>query len=83
LFRRNIQSFIVQNFIWMKEINEKKAMFIMNALENGWTVKKIEDKYIFTKKHENRKEVFEENYLWEFVGTNLNIDNKYVEFIKK
>ena len=28
----------------------QKMMFITNALDNGWTVKKRNDKYIFTKK---------------------------------
>jgi hypothetical protein len=27
----------------------QKMMFITNALDNGWTVKKRNDKYIFTK----------------------------------
>lgn len=55
--------------------NLKKMTFIMNALENGWSVKKIDDKYIFTKKHENRKEVFKEDYLWEFIETNFDLQN--------
>ena len=34
----------------------QKIMFINNAIENGWTVKKNEESesYIFIKKHENR-----------------------------
>ena len=28
----------------------QKMVFIMNALEKGWTIKKQHDKYIFTKK---------------------------------
>ncbi len=47
-----------------------KMLFIVNALENGWTVKKSQDSYIFTKKHENRREVFQENYLENFVKGN-------------
>ena len=48
----------------------QKMVFIMNALEKGWTIKKQHDKYIFTKKHENKKEIFEENYLERFILTN-------------
>ena len=48
-----------------------KMMFIMNALEGGWKVKKRDDAYIFTKKHEGRVEVFSETYLEEFVRENL------------
>ena len=44
-----------------------KQIFVLNALENGWSVKKRNESYIFTKKHENRKEVFQENYLEEFI----------------
>jgi hypothetical protein len=46
-------------------------IFITNALEQGWTIKKKEDSYIFTKKHENRREIFQENYLESFVKTNI------------
>jgi len=44
----------------------------MNALEEGWSIKKIKDSYIFTKKHENRKEIFQENYLDKFIEENAN-----------
>jgi len=37
----------------------RKLLFIANALEQGWTIKKSTDSYIFTKKHENRREIFE------------------------
>jgi hypothetical protein len=47
-------------------------LFITNALENGWTIKKLNDSYIFTKKHEGKREVFQENYLETFLRTNLN-----------
>jgi len=48
----------------------QKMMFLMNALEKGWSVKKQNDKYIFTKKHENKREIFEENYLERFIISN-------------
>lgn len=56
------------------EIEKKqfqKMIFIMNALEQGWKVKKSNDSYIFTKKHENRREIFQENYLETFLLSNL------------
>lgn len=49
----------------------QKMTFILNALEDGWAVKKKEDTYIFTKKHENKKKVFMENYLEEFIISNM------------
>jgi hypothetical protein len=48
----------------------QKMLFIMNALDEGWSIKKIKDSYIFTKKHENRREVLQENYLEKFIETN-------------
>lgn len=45
--------------------------FIHNALEAGWSVKKRNDRYIFTKKHENKKEVYLETYLQTFIESNL------------
>jgi hypothetical protein len=49
----------------------QKMLFIINALEQGWAVRKHNDTYIFTKKHENRQEIFQENYLETFVASNL------------
>jgi hypothetical protein len=52
----------------------QKMLFIANALEQGWTVKKSQDSYIFSKKHENKQEIFQENYLETFVAANLSMD---------
>ena len=48
----------------------QKMVFIMNALEGGWSIKKSTDSYIFSKKHEGKREVFQENYLENFIRTN-------------
>jgi len=47
----------------------------MNALEKGWAIKKAQESYIFTKKHENKKEIFQENYLEEFIKSNAHLDS--------
>ena len=47
--------------------------FIYNAIESGWSVKKNEDKYIFTKKHEDKKEVYLESYLRKFIETQFRL----------
>jgi hypothetical protein len=47
----------------------QKMMFIYNALENGWMVRKKSDAYIFSKKHENKREVFDINYLDQFLDS--------------
>tara|TARA_Y100000361_G_scaffold84245_1_gene74666 strand:+ start:593 stop:832 length:240 start_codon:yes stop_codon:yes gene_type:complete len=48
----------------------QKMIFLANALDEGWSIKKSNDSYIFTKKHENRKEIFQEDYLETFLLTN-------------
>ena len=62
-----------QDNIKMDRLAFQKTMFIMNALENGWTVKKKDDKYIFVKKNENRQEVYQEEYLRKFIETNMKL----------
>lgn len=51
----------------------QKMVFFYNALEDGWEIKKNNDKYVFIKKHEGKKEVFSENYLKQFIDTNIDI----------
>jgi len=53
-------------------IKLQKLSFIYNAIDAGWSVKKRENKYIFSKKHEGKKEVYLETYLRKFVESNLN-----------
>lgn len=57
-----------------------KMLFIMNALEKGWKVKKRNENYIFTKKHENKRKIFKENYLENFILTNLKNGNNQTLF---
>jgi hypothetical protein len=45
--------------------------FIYNAIESGWSVKKRDDKYIFSKKHEGKKEVYLDTYLQKFIESNF------------
>ena len=53
----------------------KKMVFLFNALENGWSIKKRKDSYIFTKNHEGKKEIFDESYLSIFMKENADINN--------
>jgi hypothetical protein len=55
-------------------LNKKQIQvmaFLANALEKGWSVKKRNAEYIFSKKHEGKREVFQENYLETFIHSNL------------
>lgn len=58
-------------------INEKQLkimVFIMNALEKGWSIKKKKEQFIFTKKHEGKLEVFDEKYLETFIQSNFDMN---------
>ena len=51
----------------------QKLLFINNALESGWSIKKKGNSYIFSKSHENRQEIFDNNYLENFIENNNTI----------
>ena len=55
----------------MDNFEYRKMIFIMNALNDGWSVKKSDNKYIFSKKHENKVEIFQEEYLAKFIVNNM------------
>lgn len=67
----------LQPNITMDKSRFQQMVFIMNALEKGWKVNKSGDSYIFTKKHENRREVFSEKYLEHFIVSNM-MGNNYI-----
>jgi hypothetical protein len=52
----------------------KKMAFLYNAVETGWTVKKKESSYVFTKRHEDKKEIFSDSYLRQFIEENMDIN---------
>ena len=53
----------------------QKMAFLFNALDDGWQIKKNKEKYIFTKRHENKKEIFSDSYLTRFIEKNFNINS--------
>jgi predicted transposase YbfD/YdcC len=58
-------------------IKFQKMLLLYNSIEQGWSVKKQNNSYIFSKKHEGKKEVLEDTYLLKFMKTNLDF-NKIV-----
>ena len=46
-------------------------IFLMNALESGWSIRKKDNKFVFRKSHNHRKEVYSDNYLVNFLKNNL------------
>jgi hypothetical protein len=59
------------NNIKIDYIKFKKMLLIYNALEEGWTIKKKNDSFIFEKKHEGKKEILLDSYLERFMKSNL------------
>ena len=45
--------------------------FIYNAIQDGWSVKKQNDSFVFSKKHEGKKQIFQPEYLENFIEKNL------------
>jgi hypothetical protein len=56
-------------------ITIQKMAFIYNSIESGWSVNKKNDKFVFNKKHEGKKEVFLDSYLQEFIKDNMVINS--------
>jgi len=52
-------------------IKLKKMLFLFNAINDGWTIKKNNESYIFQKKHEGKKEIFLDTYLINFLKKNF------------
>lgn len=55
-------------------IQFQKMLLLFNSIEQGWSVKKRDNSYVFTKSHEGKKEVFEDSYLKKFMKTNLDLN---------
>lgn len=55
-------------------IKLQKMAFIYNAVESGWRVKKNNGAYVFTKRHEGKKEIYLDTYLRNFIETNIDIN---------
>ena len=61
------------NNIKIDIIQFQKMILLFNSIEQGWSVKKRDESYIFSKPHENKKEVLEDSYLIKFMKTNLDV----------
>ena len=59
-------------------IKFQKMLLLFNSIEQGWSVKKRGESYVFTKNHEGKKEVLEDSYLLKFMKSNLDL-NKIIK----
>ncbi len=62
------------NDIKIDAIKFQKMLLLYNSIEEGWSVKKKNESYVFSKPHEGKKEVLEESYLHKFMKTNLDFN---------
>lgn len=62
-----------KNNIKIDKLKIHKMTLLYNALDNGWSVHKKNDSYIFSKNHEGKKEVFVDSYLIDFIKYNMNL----------
>ena len=50
-----------------------KMILLFNALEEGWTIHRNNQAYVFSKNHEGKKEILLDSYLLKFMKTNLDL----------
>jgi len=67
-------NFNLQNQLNIENKKLTKMIFLFNALENGWSVKKSQNNYLFKKKHQGKKEIFSDKYLSRFLGENFDFN---------
>jgi hypothetical protein len=60
--------------ITLDNIKFQKMVLLFNAINDGWSIKKHEDSYIFRKKHDGKKEIFHDSYLLTFMKGNFDIN---------
>ncbi len=58
-------------------IKFQKMLLLYNTIEQGWSVKKRNESYVFTKNHENKKEVYDDSYLLKFMKSNLDLNKLF------
>lgn len=83
IIKKNKKKIIFNDSISNKHNNIKLSlkniyiyMFLYNTLNDGWLIEKEMDKYIFKKKHEDKIEVLDTNFLLSFLEENLNLPIK-------
>jgi hypothetical protein len=71
LLKMELNVSMAANDLNIEFIELQQMLFINNAIDAGWAVKKRDNKYIFSKKHENKKEVYLDTYLQQFIEANV------------
>jgi hypothetical protein len=71
--RISLDNYLDNNNLKIDNQKFQKMILLYNAIEEGWTIKKKNNSYVFTKNHENKKEIFEDEYLKKFMKSNLDL----------
>jgi hypothetical protein len=72
----NLDSFkdLEEQNLKVDSVKFQKMLLLFNSIEQGWSVKKRGDSYVFSKNHEGKKEVLEDSYLIKFMKSNLDLN---------
>jgi len=75
-FNINLDSLkdLENNNLKVDAIKFQKMLLLFNSIEQGWSVKKRGESYVFSKNHEGKKEVLEDTYLLKFMKSNLDLN---------
>jgi len=74
-FKLNIGEYLENANMKIDCVKFQKMLLLFNAIEDGWTIKKRDESFVFTKNHEGKREILHESYLTQFMKTNLNTEN--------
>ncbi len=55
-------------------ITLQKMAFVYNAVQSGWSVRKKDGAYVFSRRHRGDKEIYLDSFLKRFIEENLDID---------
>jgi hypothetical protein len=75
-FKINLDSlkYLENDDLKIDAIKFQKMLLLFNSIEQGWSVKKRGDSYVFSKKHEDKTEVLQDTYLLKFMNSNLDLN---------
>jgi hypothetical protein len=71
-FKINLETLLQKNNVEIDAYKFQKMVIIYNAINDGWTVRKNGDLYVFKKPHQGQQEIFNEHYLERFIQKNTN-----------
>ena len=82
-FKINLDSLkdLENNDLKVDAIKFQKMLLLFNSIEQGWSVKKRGESYVFSKSHEGKKEVLDDAYLMKFMKTNLDLNKFFLNNI--